>query len=543
MTTDGISPRLRAGRREWLGLALLALPLFVLAIDASVLFLAAPHIGADLEPSATQWLWALDVYGFMIAGFLVTMGAVGDRIGRRRLLLLGSLAFAGASIWAALAASPGEFIAARAALGLAGATLMPSTLALIRTMFRDDQQRRFAIAVWMTTFSVGVAVGPLVGGALLQSFWWGSVFLLAVPVMLLTVAAGAVLLPESRDPDPVGVDLASVALSVVTVIALVYATKEVVAEGAAPVVLAVLAAGVVAGLVLVHRQRTIANPLIDPRLFGSRTFRTALLVLTVGIFTVTTVNFLVPQFLQSVVGLAPLRAGLMTAPIALAAVVGSLSAPALAARTSAAVVISAGAAVSLAGYLTLSQVAPDRPTWILLVGGALAVLGLSPATVLTIDLVVGSAPEERAGSAAALSETSGELGVALGIAVMGTVLTGRYRSELVDRLPAWLDEASRDRALDGIASARRVSESLPSEPAAAVLTAARESFSSAFTTVALVCAVVTVVLGLLASVGLRRPSACPRSAPASGDGAPTGDVPPEGFEPSTGGLEGRCSVP
>ena len=503
MTSCDSPARPLAGRREWWGLGLLALPLFVLAMDASVLFLAAPHIGAALDPSATQWLWALDVYGFMIAGLLITMGALGDRIGRRRLLLAGSLAFAAASIWAASASTPQEFIAARAVLGVAGATLMPSTLALIRTMFRDDHQRSFAIAVWMTTFSLGVALGPLIGGALLHAFWWGSVFLLAVPVMLIVVAAGPRLLPESRDPRPAGVDLPSVTLSIVSVITIVWATKELVAEGLARVVVIVLVVGILSGAAFVRRQRRIPDPLVDPVPFRSRVFRTALLVLTLGIFTVTAVNFLAPQFLQSVEGLTPLRAGLLTAPIALSAIAGSLTAPALAARTSARSVIASGAVVSLIGYLTLTQAAVDRPMWIIVTGGALAVLGLSPATVLATDLVVGSAPQERAGSAAALSETSGELGVALGIAVMGTVLTGLYRSTLVESLPDGLDDPTRVRALDGIASARSASEGLPADLADALLTAARESFASAFSTVALVCAAVTVAIIVVTARWLR----------------------------------------
>lgn len=493
----------RAGRREWLGLALLALPLFVLAMDASVLFLAAPHIGADLAPSPTQWLWALDVYGFMIAGFLVTMGALGDRIGRRRLLLLGSLGFAAASIWAALATSAEGFIAARAVLGFAGATLMPSTLGLIRTMFVDGQQRTFAIAVWMTTFSVGVAVGPLVGGILLQFFWWGSVFLLAVPVMVTTVVLGPVFLPESRDPRPVGVDLPSVALSIVAVVGLVHAAKGLAAGGVAVSTLGVLVVSSTAGLVFVLRQRRIARPLVDPSLFRSRVFRTALLVLTLGVFTVTAVNFLVPQFLQSAVGLTPLRAGMLTAPIALSAIAGSLTAPRFSAQLGPAKVIAAGAAVSVLGYAVLAQAAPDRPLWILVAGGSLAVLGLSPATVLTTDLVVGSAPEERAGSAAALSETSGELGVALGIAVMGTVLAGLYRSSLTDNLPEGLAPSVRETALDGLPAVEGVMGTLPDGLGHALLWAARESYTSAFGVVAGICAVLAVALAVLAAAWLR----------------------------------------
>jgi MFS transporter, DHA2 family, multidrug resistance protein len=205
MTTQTIAtPALAAGRREWVGLAVLALPTLLLSLDMSVLYLALPYLSADLGASATQQLWIMDIYGFMIAGFLVTMGTLGDRIGRRRLLMTGGVAFAVASVFAAYSTSPEMLIVTRALLGIAGATLMPSTLALISTMFRDQHQRGVAIAVWMTCFMGGMTVGPLVGGLLLQSFWWGSAFLLGVPVMAVLLVAAPALLPEYRDATPAG---------------------------------------------------------------------------------------------------------------------------------------------------------------------------------------------------------------------------------------------------------------------------------------------------------------------------------------------------
>ena len=221
----------RATRREWIGLAVIALPCLLYAMDLTVLTLAVPSLSADLRPSSTELLWIVDIYGFLVAGFLITMGTLGDRIGRRRLLLIGAGAFGGASVVAAFSSSPEMLIASRALLGIAGATLAPSTLSLIRNMFEDDQQRTVAIGIWITSFSVGAAIGPLVGGVLLESFHWGSVFLLAVPVMALLLAIGPRLLPEYRDPNPGRLDLASAALSLVAVLAVIYGIKAIAKDG------------------------------------------------------------------------------------------------------------------------------------------------------------------------------------------------------------------------------------------------------------------------------------------------------------------------
>jgi len=211
-----------ASRREWLGLAVLVLPTLLLALDMTVLHLAAPHLSADLQPSSTELLWILDIYGFMVAGFLITMGTLGDRIGRRRLLLLGALAFGVASVAAAFSTSSVMLIVMRALLGIAGATLMPSTLSLIRNMFHVERERTLAITVWMTGFIVGSAIGPLVGGLMLEFFWWGSVFLLGVPVMALLLLAGPFLLPECRDEQAGRLDVVSALLCIVALLLVIY---------------------------------------------------------------------------------------------------------------------------------------------------------------------------------------------------------------------------------------------------------------------------------------------------------------------------------
>jgi MFS transporter, DHA2 family, multidrug resistance protein len=344
----------RAGRREWIGLAVIALPCLLYSMDLTVLNLAIPALSAELHPSSAQLLWIVDIYGFLVAGSLMTMGTLGDRIGRRRLLLFGAAAFGVGSVLAAFSTSASMLIATRALLGLAGATLAPSTLSLIRNMFLDPGQRSFAIGVWVSSYSAGAAIGPLVGGVLLDRFWWGSVFLIAVPVMVLLLAVGPFLLPEFRDPDAGRTDVTSALLSMVCVLAIIYGVKQLAQDG--PIMLTTLAivVGVVVGIAFVHRQRVLDDPLIDLRLFRLPAFSVSLAAYALGTFVAFGIFVFIGQYLQLVLGLTPLRAGIATMPFAIAFIVGSLVTPRIARRFRPAYVMAAGLAFSSIGFALLT---------------------------------------------------------------------------------------------------------------------------------------------------------------------------------------------
>jgi MFS transporter, DHA2 family, multidrug resistance protein len=472
----------RAGLREWVGLAVLALPTLLLALDISVLYLALPHLVRDLQPSTTQTLWILDIYGFLLAGFLVTMGTLGDRIGRRRLLLLGASAFGIASVVAAYSSNPGMLIASRALLGVAGATLMPSTLALIGNMFRDPRQRATAIAVWMSCFVGGTIIGPLVGGLLLEHFWWGSAFLLGVPVMALLLVAAPVLLPEYRDPARAGrVDLTSATLSLAAILPVIYGLKESVRNGWQAPSVAAIVAGVAFGVLFVRRQRALPNPLLDLHLFSHRVFSAALLIgLLVGGVMGGTYLF-VTQYLQLVAGLPPLRAGLWLVPSSVATIASSMVAPQVARRVRPGFVMAAGLVVAVLGFVLLTQVGGGGGLPLVIAGFGLIGIGMGPMSLGT-NMVIGSAPPEKAGAASAMSETSGELGIALGVAALGSVGTAIYRAHLAipTGVPAEWGRAARE----GLASAITAAQHLPTAPGVELLHSARQAFTAGLTTVA-----------------------------------------------------------
>jgi MFS transporter, DHA2 family, multidrug resistance protein len=507
----------RAGRREWIGLAVIALPCLLYSMDLTVLYLAVPSLTADLEPSSTELLWITDIYGFMLAGFLITMGTLGDRIGRRRLLLIGAAAFGVGSVLAALSTSVEMLIVTRALLGLAAATLAPSTLSLIRNMFLDPKQRTFAIGVWTTSFSVGAALGPLLGGLLLEFFWWGSVFLVAVPVMLLLLALGPRLLPEYRDPNAGRLDLVSAGLSVVAVLALVYGLKELAAGGLERTPLLAIIFGLGVGLVFVRRQRTLADPLIDLRLFRSHIFSASLAAIT-ATFAIMFGTFLfIAQYLQLVLGYSPLEAGLWTAPSSFGFIAGALLSSLLVRVVRPAFVVAGGLVLATAGLALLAQAGAGSSVALVVVASVVLSLGVAAPVTLLTDLIVGCVPPERAGVASGISETGTELGGALGIAVLGSVGVAVYRNELADTVPAGLPPEASDASRDTLGGALEVVGGLGGERGASLLEAAQEAFTQGMQVAALAAAAVALGTALLAALFLRRTGSGPppESEPAA----------------------------
>ncbi|WP_234265373.1 MFS transporter [Hydrogenophaga sp. NFH-34] len=493
----------RATAREWWGLAVIALPCLVYAMDLTVLNLAVPALSRALAPSASQLLWIIDIYGFLVAGCLITMGTLGDRIGRRRLLLAGAAFFAVASVLAAFARTPAELIALRALLGMAGATLAPSTLSLIRNMFHDETQRQFAIGVWITAFSVGSAIGPLVGGWLLEHFWWGSVFLPAVPVMVLLLVLGPRLLPEYRDQNAGRIDLPSVLLSLAAVLGLIYAVKAMAEHGPSLPRLALLLAGLGVGAVFLRRQRQIPYPLLELRLFAIPAFRTAIVAYALSCLAMFGIYIFIAQFLQMVLMLSPLQAGWATVPWALGFVVGSLVlAPRLASRYGPGPVMVGGLAAASAGMLAMAAADGPAALWVLVGGMIVISLGMAPVFAIGTEQIITSAPPERAGAASSIAETASEFSGALGIALFGSAGTLIYRHQLAQSGLGGLPPE----ALATLGGALQAAEHLPAETARALVPAAQAAFTDALQFTALAGAALVLLASLLAARMQRRPT-------------------------------------
>jgi DHA2 family multidrug resistance protein-like MFS transporter len=497
----------------------LTLACVLYAMDLTVLHLAVPKLSADLKPTSAELLWIVDIYGFLVAGSLITMGTLGDRIGRRRLLLIGAAAFGIISLLAAFSTSPEMLIASRALMGVAGATLAPSTLSLIFNMFLDPRQRSVAIGVWISAFSAGSAIGPVLGGVLLEYFWWGSVFLLALPVMALLLVLGPRVLPEFRDPEARRLDLRSAGMSLTAFLAVIYGLKQIAQDGVGVLPAVSIVAGLAVGFLFLRRQRRLADPLIDLRLFRILTFNVSLATNVLAIFVAVGYFLFVAQYLQLVLGLSPLQAGLWSLPSAAGFIVGSNLAPRFVHRFRPAFVLGSGLALAAIALAVLTQVGGSAGLALVATASVVISLALAPVFTLTTELIVGSAPPERAGAASGISETGAELGGALGIAILGSIGTAVYRSELASRLPASIPPEAGEIARDTLGAAVGVAGQLPDPLGLALLDIARDAFVQGLHLAAAISAAVAIGAAIMAVILLRR---VPAGAEPGGQPEPDG---------------------
>ncbi|MFC9085849.1 MFS transporter [Nocardiopsis dassonvillei] len=516
---DGAAPAL-AGPREWTALAVLVLPVILISVDSTVLGFAVPALSEQLRPDAGQLLWIVDVYGFVLAGLLITMGSLGDRIGRRRLLMIGSAAFGAASLLAAFSPTAEVLIAARALLGLAGASLMPSTLSLLRNIFLDPRQRLLAIALWASGFSGGAALGPILGGWLLEHFFWGSVFLINLPVMALILVLVPLLVRESRNPDSGRLDPLSVVLSMAAILPVVYGVKNLATEGLAVVPVVSLLVGLGLGYLFVRRQKALDDPLIDVGLFRYRVFSVAVATNLMIVFSLVSSLFFLTQYLQLVLGISPMRAGFVLVPGLVLSVLAGLVAVRLSRHLSLATVIGGSLLVTATGFAVL-VFAPQGNvvTGVVLVtaGFALIATGSGFAETLTNGAIMSAAPPQRAGAASAISETAYELGAALGVALLGSVLTASYRANLtaVEGVPSGAVDAARE-TLGGAANA---AAEVGGAAGDALMLAARTAFTDGMHLTSVIAVVIVLAAAAQAWVLLRgrgNPAVEPVEGPAEG---------------------------
>ncbi|MCH1866061.1 MFS transporter [Nocardioides sp. CFH 31398] len=482
--------------RRWAGLAVLSASLLLVVMDVTILNVALPAITADLRPDSVQLLWMVDAYPLVLAGLLVTVSALGDRWGRKRMLLAGFSVFGLASTLVLLADSPEAVIAVRALLGVGGAMIMPSTLSMIRTLFADPRERATALGVWGAMAAVGGALGPIVGGALLEFFDWHAAFLVNVPVMAVALVAGVVLLPEGRSARPPRIDALAAVLSVVGMVSLVHAVKNGGKDGLEPDVALTGVVAVVALVWFVRRCLAASDPMLEVRLFRGRAFTAGVLAALASAIAMAAMLLLGAQWLQLVEGFSPLQTGLALLPMAVGGVLGSPYAPTLAERVGARTVLAGGLLVGGTGF-SLLFVAPAPLTYPWLAAG-LTLVGIGMASLAVASAVImAGAPSHQAGSAAAVEETSYEVGSVLGVAVLGSLAAAVYRSGVpADELAArGVDADSAAAARESLGGALEVASTTPA--GGWLAEAATSSFTASLADFGLVGGALMIVTGVV----------------------------------------------
>ncbi|MCF6473615.1 MFS transporter [Nonomuraea sp. MG754425] len=508
MTVTQAAPSVRAAGRDphsrrWSILVLLCLSLLLITVDATVLHIAVPALTAALEPSAVQLLWIIDVYSLVVAPLLVMFGTLGDKYGRKRLVLWGFVLFGVASAAAACAPTPLTLILARALLGVGGAMIMPATLSLIRQVFTDRRERAVALGVWSAVAAAGAAVGPLVGGVLV-GFWWGAVFLINVPILLVLLPAAIRLLPESRVHAGRPWDAVSAILSVAGILALAFGLKEAGSGSLMPFWAAVLVFLTGVGLLVafVRRQTRLPAPFLEVGLFRRRDFTTGVAGVLLGVFALVGLQLMLAQYLQLVLGDSPVRAALRMLPLVLSAITGGLAAAHILPRIGMRATMSGGLGlVALALTPTLTWGVEGHPVMLAICFVGIG-FGVQVALLAASDTIMAAAPESQAGGAAAIEETAYELGAGLGVAVLGTITTIVYAPGL--RPVPGVPEGGMDQARQSLAAAAHVADQVGGSAGGALLDAARWAFVNALHTTVVVSVVLLSLTAAAVAMLLRR---------------------------------------
>ncbi|OIJ90812.1 MFS transporter [Streptomyces sp. MUSC 14] len=430
-TTAAVRPRRRAagaGANRWVVLVVLCVSLLLVALDATVLHVAVPAVTEDLRPGAMELLWIVDVYPLVCASLLILFGTLGDRIGRRRVLLLGYGFFGVASAMAAFAPTAEALILARALLGVGGAMIMPATLSILRQVFPDRRERALAIGIWSAVAAVGAAVGPLLGGFLLEHFWWGAVFLVNIPLMLVSLPVGRILLPESRGDRSGPWDVVGALMAAGGLFGVVLGVKRLggAEAPASPFTVVPLLVGAALLVLFVRRQRRQLHPLVDLRMFRRPAFSTSVGCIVLAMLALVGLELIAAQYLQLVLGLSPLRTGLRLLPLTVAAMAAGLAGARMLRRFGPRRMVCTGFLLTAAAVLTLTAMGGSDNAPLLLSGFVLLGFGLETTLFGAYESMLSEAPADQAGGAAAIGETSYQLGAGIGIALLGSVMNAAY---------------------------------------------------------------------------------------------------------------------
>jgi MFS transporter, DHA2 family, multidrug resistance protein len=494
-----------ANPRRWIVLGVMCLSLLLIVMDNTIVNVAIPTLQRDLDASTSELQWVVDSYVLVFAGLLLTMGSLGDRFGRRGALAIGLSIMGIASVLSAFASSADQLIATRAVMGIGGALVMPATLSIITNVFTDRRERAQAIAIWSATAGAAIAVGPVTGGWLLEHFWWGSVFLVNVPVVVVGVVLGQIFVPTSRDPAAPRVDVPGALLSIAGLVALVWAIIEGADGWTEGPVLGAFALAAVTLSAFVVWERRAPQPMLDLSFFANPRFSAASGALMVTFFAMMGSLFLMTQFLQSVLGYTALQAGVRLLPMAAVQMVIAPMSAKVVERVGSKLVVAAGLTVAAVGLVMASRLTAGATypevLWSLMVLSAGLALIMPPAT----ESIMGSLPRAKAGVGSAVNDTVRQVGAALGVAVIGSVMSSTYRprvSDALDQAAVPVPDDARAAITDQIGAAMAVARSLPGEAGQALSAVATDAFTDGMRAAFLVAAGALLLGAVLVAVFL-----------------------------------------